>query len=109
MAGNIKNVYILGAGGSIGLQTLEILENNPDFKVIGLSLSRNDSINHTILSHFTPEICALRTQQQMDEYPKLYPNIKFVCGDHGLIEVATYPKRAFLLMPYQVQLALKVR
>ncbi|HPX71881.1 MAG TPA: 1-deoxy-D-xylulose-5-phosphate reductoisomerase [Acholeplasmataceae bacterium] len=107
MAGNIKNVYILGAGGSIGLQTLEILENNPDFKVIGLSLSRNDSINHTILSHFTPEICALRTQQQMDEYPKLYPNIKFVCGDHGLIEVATYPKRGLLINALSGSIGLK--
>lgn len=97
MAGNMKNIYILGAGGSIGLQTLEILKDNRDFNVVGLSLSRNDEINEAILSSFTPEICQVRTTKQLEEYQLKYPNIKFVYGDEGLIDVATYHKPGLLI------------
>lgn len=97
MARNLKNIYILGAGGSIGLQTLELLDNNQDFNVVGLSLSRHDEVNHTILSHFMPEICSVRTVEQLNNYQKLYPKIKFVYGDEGLLEIARYPKPGLLI------------
>ncbi|MGI6781505.1 MAG: 1-deoxy-D-xylulose-5-phosphate reductoisomerase [Acholeplasmataceae bacterium] len=93
----MKNIYLLGAGGSIGLQTLELLNKNSNYNVVGLSLSRNDSINHTILSHFTPEICSLRTKEQLKIYEKAYPKIKFVYGDNGLLEVAKYDKPGLLI------------
>lgn len=107
MATSVKNIYILGAGGSIGLQTLELLDNNPDFNVVGLSLSSKDDINHTILSHFKPEICSLRTKEQLKTYPKMYPDIKFVYGDEGLIEVATYPKSGLLINALSGSIGLK--
>ena len=107
MASSVKNIYILGAGGSIGLQTLELLDNNPDFNVVGLSLSSEDDINHTILSHFKPEICSLRTKEQLKTYPKMYPDIKFVYGDEGLIEVATYPKSGLLINALSGSIGLK--
>lgn len=107
MASSVKNIYILGAGGSIGLQTLELLDNNPDFNVVGLSLSSKDDINHTILSHFKPEICSLRTKEQLKTYPKMYPDIKFVYGDEGLIEVATYPKSGLLINALSGSIGLK--
>ena len=38
----MKHVYILGACGSIGVQTLDIIRNNKfEFKVIGLSGGRD--------------------------------------------------------------------
>lgn len=92
-----KNIYILGAGGSIGTQTLDILKDNPKFKVIGLSLSSNDLINAEILKHFTPEIASLRTKSQLAIYKNKYPNIKWVYGDEGLLEVARHPKPGLLI------------
>ena len=35
----MKNLYIVGASGSIGTQTLDIVRNNPnEFRVIGMSV-----------------------------------------------------------------------
>lgn len=97
MVGTVKNIYVLGAGGSIGSQTLEILKNNPQFKVIGLSLSRHDDINLEILNNFQPEIAALRTKEQVNKYLLKYPHIKWVYGEEGLIEIAKYPKAGMLV------------
>lgn len=97
MVGTVKNIYVLGAGGSIGSQTLEILKNNPQFKVIGLSLSRHDDINLEILNNFQPEIAALRTKEQVNKYLLKYPHIKWVYGEEGLIEIAKYPKKGMLV------------
>ncbi len=97
MVGTVKNIYVLGAGGSIGSQTLEILKNNPQFKVIGLSLSRHDDINLEILNNFQPEIAALRTKEQLNKYLLKYPHIKWVYGEEGLIEIAKYPKKGMLV------------
>ena len=34
----MKNVYIVGASGSIGTQTLDIVRNNPnEFRVVGMT------------------------------------------------------------------------
>ena len=93
----LRNIYILGAGGSIGLQTLDILRNNKDFNVVGLSLSSNDQINEAILQVFTPEIASLRTKEQLNKYIKKYPDIKWVYGDEGLLEIARYPKSGLLI------------
>lgn len=93
----LRNVYIIGAGGSIGLQTLDILRNNKDFNVVGLSLSSNDQINEAILQVFTPEIASLRTKEQLNKYIKKYPDIKWVYGDEGLLEIARYPKSGLLI------------
>ena len=97
MVGTVKNIFVLGAGGSIGSQTLEILKNNPQFKVIGLSLSRHDDINLEILNNFQPEIAALRTKEQLNKYLLKYPHIKWVYGEEGLIEIAKYPKKGMLV------------
>lgn len=97
MASLKKNVYILGAGGSIGMQTLEVIKESNDFNVVGLSLSRNDEINNLILKEFAPEIACVRTLDQYQKYLKTYPNIKWVYGDDGLLEIARYPKSGLLI------------
>jgi 1-deoxy-D-xylulose-5-phosphate reductoisomerase len=90
----MKNIYLLGATGSIGSQTLDIIEKQPTaFKLIGASLGRDDEKNHDILSRFPLEIACLRSDNKKQLYIKKYPNIKFVVGDEGLIEIAKYPKQ----------------
>ena len=88
----MKNIYILGAAGSIGLQTLEVINEHPNaFKLIGISLGRNEKINHQI------EIVCLRDEHMISSYIKSYPNTKFVYGDEGLIQIANYSKPGILV------------
>ncbi len=94
----MKNIYILGAAGSIGLQTLEVIQEHQDsFKLIGISLGRNEQINHQILINHQVEIVCLRETSMLSMYKTKYPDIEFVCGDEGLIEIANYPKSGILV------------
>ena len=94
----MKNIYILGAAGSIGLQTLEVIENHADeFHLIGISLGSNEEINLSILNRFTPQIVCLRQEENIPLYQSKYPKVTFVFGDLGLIEIARYPKKGLFI------------
>ncbi|MDO9628804.1 MAG: 1-deoxy-D-xylulose-5-phosphate reductoisomerase, partial [Acholeplasmataceae bacterium] len=94
----MKNIYILGAAGSIGLQTLDVIEKAPyDFNLIGISLGSHKETNIQILDRFSVEIVCLREENQVIEYQLKYPNIKFVYGNYGLIELSTYPVKGILV------------
>ncbi|MCR3906340.1 MAG: 1-deoxy-D-xylulose-5-phosphate reductoisomerase [Tenericutes bacterium] len=95
----MKNIYVLGAAGSIGLQTLEIVEkSNEELNIIGMSLGSNDVLNQSIIDRFpNVEIICLRNQKSLKTFQDKYPNIKFVFSDQGLIEIAKYPKKGIVL------------
>jgi 1-deoxy-D-xylulose-5-phosphate reductoisomerase len=94
----MKNIYILGATGSIGMQTIDVIKKHKnDFKIIGMSMGRNDDLNHQLLKEFNPEIASLRFFEQIDLYKSEYPNIQFVYGDLGLLDVSRYPKSGLLV------------
>ncbi len=85
----MKNLYIVGALGSIGMQTLDIVRNNPnEFKVIGLSLGRNLELAKKIVEEFKPEIISFREENDL----KFSYNPIIYYGDNGLIEVSKYSK-----------------
>lgn len=94
----MKRIYILGAAGSIGLQTLEVLKENPKvYQVIGLSLGNKHEVNHEILDQFHPEIVCLRDEKSIKAYKEKYPNIRFVYGDDGLLDIADYQEKGILV------------
>lgn len=87
----MKHVYLLGACGSIGVQTLDIIRNNKsEFKVIGLSVGRDLELSKRIFDEFRPEIVCFRYQEHIE----MFNNYDFIkCyGDDGLEEVAKYSK-----------------
>lgn len=95
----MKSIYLLGGSGSIGTQTLAVIEQYPnDFKLIGISLgNRNHASNEVIIKTFQPEIVVLKNDQHLTEYQKLAPNTRFELGDEGLITLATYSKPGLLV------------
>jgi 1-deoxy-D-xylulose-5-phosphate reductoisomerase len=104
----MKNIYILGAAGSIGLQTLDIIEKAPhDFNLVGISLGSNEEKNYQILNRFSVEIVCLRNNNHLDHYILKYPTVKFVYGDPGLIELSTYPIKGLLVNALSGSVGLK--
>ena len=94
----MKHIYLLGSTGSIGMQTLDVMIKHQDeFKLIGCSLGSDDEKNKYIISTFKPEIASLRYEEQLPTYESVYPNIKFVWGDQGLIDVVTYHKQGIVV------------
>jgi 1-deoxy-D-xylulose-5-phosphate reductoisomerase len=65
----VKAISVLGSTGSIGTQTLEIVDDFPDrFRVVALTAGRNiDLLIEQILRH-SPEVVALA---EADHVPEL--------------------------------------
>jgi 1-deoxy-D-xylulose-5-phosphate reductoisomerase len=94
----MKNIYLLGAAGSIGTQTLDLVTRYPkQFKIIGMSLGSNHPINDDILKHHPAKIVCLRTSDKLKEYQELYQDTLFVVGDDGLMQIAAYPIEGILI------------
>ena len=59
----MKNVSILGATGSIGLQTIEIIKNNKDkFNLNAISVGENIKELRKILNIFSPELVCVKNK-----------------------------------------------
>lgn len=89
----MKNISILGATGSIGLQSIEVIKNNKDkFNLTAISIGNNLNELKKILDNFSPDLVCVKNKEDMDKIKPFYPNIKFTYGDEGLLEVSSYYK-----------------
>ena len=86
----MKEIYLLGATGSIGRQVLEIIRGRPGFKIKTLSINKNVGLGRKIIAEFRPEYVAVGRAEDAAALQKEFPEIKFGYGDAGLTEAATY-------------------
>ena len=89
----MKNIYLLGATGSIGMQTLDVIANNPTkFKLVAFSAGQNIEKTRHIIEAFHPSYVSVISDVAAHELSKQYPHVEFGYGQEGLIGVATYDK-----------------
>ena len=94
----MKHVSILGSTGSIGRQTLSVVESVPNqFNVVGLAAGNNlDEFCRQILRHH-PKVVSLATPQLADELTRrlreknLQPLPAVHHGREGMLAVAAHP------------------
>lgn len=82
-------IILLGATGSIGTQSLDIIRKNQE-QLVGFSYNQNDELAKKIIEEFTPEIVCCGTKEQAEELSLRYPNKVFVHGENGLTTIASY-------------------
>lgn len=85
----MKKIAILGSTGSIGTQTLDVIENNPDrFTVTALSCGGNvDLIRQQIKKH-RPALAVTANEQDAVVLAREFPETEFLFGMDGLIQAA---------------------
>jgi 1-deoxy-D-xylulose-5-phosphate reductoisomerase len=94
----LKNISILGATGSIGTQTLDILREHPEeFKLVAMSVGRNLDLARVMINEFQPELVSVQDHKDCQALKAEYPNTKFTFGHEGLIETAVYDKAEILV------------
>lgn len=88
----MKKICLLGATGSVGRQTVEILESYPEkFSLKAMSFGKNVSFALEIIHKFQPELVSAGSQSICEELKRLVPShVRVVWGQEGLIEAATY-------------------
>jgi 1-deoxy-D-xylulose-5-phosphate reductoisomerase len=92
----LKYISILGATGSIGTQTLEVLSQEKDsFYLEGISANKNYDGIIKIINKFAPKYVAVMdgiTYTRVDEYCKNSNlSIEVIYGLNGLNKIATLP------------------
>lgn len=94
----MKKISLLGATGSIGLQTVDILVAQPEnFKLVAFSAGRNIEKAREIIKQLQPELVSMQDEKDALSLRNEFPHITFTHGNKGLVEVATHPDSTVLL------------
>jgi 1-deoxy-D-xylulose-5-phosphate reductoisomerase len=91
----VKAITLLGSTGSIGTQTLDIVEHHPDkFRIVGLAAGSNVEMLARQVRQFRPEIVAIGNEAKLTEFTDAISDLDYrpiiVAGAQGTIEVAGY-------------------
>lgn len=89
----MKNINLLGATGSIGMQTIDIIRNHPEeFKLAAVSGGRNIDGIRAIIQEFKPGLVSVLGSEDAERLKNEFPNVTIMHGDEGLVETAVYHK-----------------
>ncbi|MBQ7085543.1 MAG: 1-deoxy-D-xylulose-5-phosphate reductoisomerase [Anaerotignum sp.] len=88
----MRKISILGSTGSIGTQTLEVVENLKDIKVMAITGNSNIGLLEKQARKFQPELVAVMDEKNAEILKEKLSDlhIRVVCGMDGLVEAATY-------------------
>ena len=93
-----KNISLLGATGSIGIQTLDILrEHSHEFKLVAFSSGRNLEKTREIIREFMPSLVSVQEEKDAILLKKEFPTIELAYGSNGLVDVATHSDSSVLV------------
>lgn len=94
----MKKISLLGATGSIGIQTIDIITANPEhFQLVALATGRNMEKTREIIKLVQPELVSVQEAEDAKMLQREFPAITFTYGSEGLIEVATHPDTTVLV------------
>jgi 1-deoxy-D-xylulose-5-phosphate reductoisomerase len=90
----MKSIVILGSTGSIGTNTLDIVERFPgEFRVVGLTAGNNDEMLAEQVRRFRPQVVAMSTEGAAVRLRQRCSGLStdVVSGQEGLAKVASLP------------------
>ena len=94
----MKKISLLGATGSIGIQTIDILQSQKEaFQLVAFSAGRNIEKTREIILSLNPELVSVQYEQDALMLQKEFPTTHFTYGNKGLVEVATHPDSTVLV------------
>ena len=87
----IKRISLLGATGSIGIQTLDIIKEHPDkFQLVAFSAGKNIEVTKQIIRNFSVPLVSVMTEKDAIQLGREFPHLEIVFGDKGLVQVAAH-------------------
>lgn len=86
----MKKISLLGATGSIGTQTLDVIKLHPEhFELEAISIGKNLTLGLDIIHTHIPKVVSVIDKESCEYLKTKVPaGVKVVYGDEGLIEVA---------------------
>ena len=87
----MRRIAVLGSTGSIGTQTLEVVENNSDMEITALAAGSNIRLLEEQIRRFRPKVAAVWSEERAEELKARVADldVRVEAGMDGLIAVAT--------------------
>lgn len=95
----MKKVAILGSTGSIGTQTLEVIDEHKDLEVVALACGCNIRLMEQQIRKFTPKLVSVWSEEDAAALRTAVADldVRVVYGMDGLLEIATMPQMDILV------------
>ena len=96
----MKNIAILGSTGSIGRNTLRIIQDHPDrFRAVSLAAGSNVELLAKQIQAFAPTLVSVKTQQDAQKLQSLgeISGTEVLWGEEGICEVACCEQASLVL------------
>lgn len=95
----MKKIAILGSTGSIGTQTLEVVDNNPELKVVALAAGSSVVKLEEQIRKYHPVIAAMWSEEAAADLRSRVADlpVKIVSGMDGLLGIAVLPEAEVLV------------
>ena len=95
----MKKIAIFGSTGSIGTQTLDIVREQGDIKVVAIAAGSNITALEKQIREFMPKLACVYDEKKAEELriKTADLSVKIVSGMDGLLEVATEAESEILV------------
>lgn len=95
----MKKIAILGSTGSIGTQTLEVVEHNQDIQVTALAAGSNIRLLEQQIRRFRPALACVWEEKKALELKAAVKDldVRIVSGMEGLMEAAVEPSASIVV------------
>lgn len=94
----MKGISLLGATGSIGTQTLDVIRTNSErFQLVAIAVGKNIHLTRKIIKEFRPKLVSVQSREDAKMLQQENSSIEIMYGNEGLIHVATHPDADILV------------
>ena len=95
----MKKIAIMGSTGSIGTQTLDVVRENKDLEVVGLSAGSNVDLMEKQIREFQPKLAVMGNEKMAADLKCRVADqpVKVSWGMDGLLELASMPESEILV------------
>lgn len=88
---NMKNIALLGATGSIGTNTVDVVMAYPElFKIVSLTFHSNSERGTELIERLKPRYVGVGSEKIKAELTDRFPDIEFGVGAEGLVGAAIH-------------------
>lgn len=85
-----KRILLLGASGSIGTQTIDIIEQHPEqYELVSFGVGKNIDYARKLLIKYPVSLISVERKEDSEELQKEFPHTRVTYGNAGLVELVT--------------------
>ena len=85
-----KRILLLGASGSIGTQTIDIIEQHPEqYELVSFGVGKKIDYARKLLTKYPVSLISVERKEDSEELQKEFPHTRVTYGSAGLVELVT--------------------